>query len=73
MEQVNAKHHARFVSGKVRTLPANVAHEVGRQVARAPASPDRKDSNKRSSNDMWEFPKIRGTLFWDPYNKDPTI
>ena len=22
---------------------------------------------------MWEFPKIRGTLFWSPYNKDPTI
>ena len=22
---------------------------------------------------MWEFPKIRGTLFWGPYNKDPTI
>ena len=21
----------------------------------------------------WEFPKIRGTLFWDPYIKDPTI
>ena len=20
-----------------------------------------------------EFPKFRGTLFWDPYNKDPTI
>ena len=20
-----------------------------------------------------EFPKIRGTLFWGPYNKDPTI
>ena len=20
----------------------------------------------------WEFPKIRGTLFWGPYNKDPT-
>ena len=20
-----------------------------------------------------EFPKIRGTLFWDPYNKDPTL
>ena len=20
---------------------------------------------------MWEFPKIRGTLFWGPYNKDP--
>ena len=19
------------------------------------------------------FPKIRGTLFWGPYNKDPTI
>ena len=22
---------------------------------------------------MWEFPKIRGTLFWGPYDKDPTI
>ena len=21
----------------------------------------------------WEFPKIKGTLFWGPYNKDPTI
>ena len=21
----------------------------------------------------WEFPQIRGTLFWGPYNKDPTI
>ena len=20
----------------------------------------------------WEFPKIRGTLFWGPYTKDPT-
>ena len=22
---------------------------------------------------MWGFPKTRGTLFWGPYNKDPTI
>ena len=22
---------------------------------------------------MWEFPKIRGYLFWSPYNKDPAI
>ena len=22
---------------------------------------------------MWEFPKIRGTLFWGPYNENPTI
>ena len=22
---------------------------------------------------IWEFPKILGTLFWGPYNKDPTI
>ena len=21
---------------------------------------------------LWEFPIIRGTLFWGPYNKDPT-
>ena len=23
--------------------------------------------------DIWESPKIRGTLLWGPYNKDPTI
>ena len=22
---------------------------------------------------VWEFPKIRGTLCWGPYSKDPTI
>ena len=22
---------------------------------------------------IWEFPKTRGTLFWGPYNKDPTV
>ena len=22
---------------------------------------------------IWEFPKIRGTLFWGPYNNEPTI
>ena len=22
---------------------------------------------------IWEFPKMRGTLFWGPYNQDPTI
>ena len=22
---------------------------------------------------IWEFPKIRGALFWGPYDKDPTI
>ena len=22
---------------------------------------------------IWEFPKIGGTFFWGPYNKDPTI
>ena len=22
---------------------------------------------------IWEFPKMRGTLVWGPYNKDPTI
>ena len=21
---------------------------------------------------IWEFPKIRGTLVWGPYNKDPS-
>ena len=22
---------------------------------------------------IWEFPKIRGTFFWGPYKKDPSI
>ena len=22
---------------------------------------------------IWELPKTRGTSFWGPYNKDPTI
>ena len=25
-----------------------------------------------SDYNIWEFPKIRGTLFWGPYNKDLT-
>ena len=29
--------------------------------------------SKSSGCATWEFPKIRGTLFWGPYNKDPTI
>ena len=24
------------------------------------------------SQRIWEFPTIRGTLYWGPYNKDPT-
>ena len=27
----------------------------------------------RTWRPKWEFPKIRGTLIWGPYNKDPTI
>ena len=27
----------------------------------------------RSRVEGWEFPKFGGTLFWGPYNKDPTI
>ena len=23
--------------------------------------------------EAWEFPKIRGTIFWGPYKKDPSI
>ena len=26
-----------------------------------------------SLGSIWEFPKRRGTLFWGPYNRDPTI
>ena len=25
------------------------------------------------SKAIWDFPKIRATLFWGPYNKDPTM
>ena len=27
----------------------------------------------RAKVSNWEFPKVRGTLFGGPYNKDPTI
>ena len=26
-----------------------------------------------NSQTTWEFPKIGGTLFWGPYNTDPTV
>ena len=35
-----------------------------------PAVPKISSTTFRTS---WEFPKIRGTLFGGPYNKDPTI
>ena len=35
------------------------------------ASP--KQPVQRQGEHIWEFPKIRGTLFWGPHNKDPTI
>ena len=40
--------------------------------------PELRESKPRSPLSLakpftWEFPKIRGTLFWGPYNKDPTI
>ena len=40
------------------------------------AKPPQCDWQAQLFNDwatMWEFPKIRGPLFWGPYNKDPTI
>ena len=32
-----------------------------------------KRSRETSPMNVWEFPKIRGTLFWGPQNEDPTI
>ena len=32
-----------------------------------------KESGAPFAGSIWEFPKIRGTLFWGRYNKDPTI
>ena len=28
---------------------------------------------RRTMKTIWEFPKIRGTLIWGPYNENPTI
>ena len=30
-------------------------------------------SGKADPAPVWEFQKMRGTLFWGPYSKDPTI
>ena len=35
--------------------------------------PNMFSTRRRTDNITWEFPKLRGTVFWDPYNKDPTI
>ena len=37
--------------------------------------PCRHEDNENSNlhEGIWEFAKTRGTLFWGPYNKDPTI
>ena len=44
-----------------------LGHTLAQQV------PDRKSFSPDAHLLIWEFPKIRGTLFWDPYNKEPTI
>ena len=31
------------------------------------------ETNPNPRKSIWEFPKIRGTVFWGPYNKDPTV
>ena len=28
---------------------------------------------KPLNSGIWDFPEMRGTLFWGPYSKDPTI
>ena len=48
---------------------AHAEHHRGRLVA----SPSWLCRVPRPSIATWEFPKIRGTLFWGPYNKDPTM
>ena len=35
-------------------------------------APKTKDP-RLNPNPTWEFPKIRGALFWGPSNKDPSI
>ena len=38
--------------------------------ARIPSDPN---LSQNPNPHIWEFPKTGGTLFWCPYNKDPTI
>ena len=33
----------------------------------------RRQPENRDLQTTWEFPKVRDTLFWGPYNKGPTI
>ena len=35
------------------------------------SAPDFKFQTRIHAVALWEFPKIGGTLFWGPYNKDP--
>ena len=53
-------------------LYAGTADFLSGRSAEIPEPPNRK-AYKHSSSPKWELPNIRGTLFWGPYNKDPTI
>ena len=55
-----------FRDCSVQTISA-LAQELQSHTTRAAAT------SKAENHLIGELPKIRGTLFWGPYNKDPTI
>ena len=42
-------------------------------TAHSSAAPKADEDQLRRLGRVWEFPENQGTLFWVPYNKDPTI
>ena len=65
----NNNNNAASCSGCAKTK--NCEHALARVVGFRWLS--KRESSTMLYKSMWEFPKIRGTLFWGPYNKDPTI
>ena len=47
------------------------AHQL--QVALGQGLTDPSKRTMTSKGSIWDFQKIKGTLFWGPFNEDPTI
>ena len=59
------------VSG--RAIPVNSCSLVTCRTCKAKRRQRAPGHERLSAAFRWEFPKLGGTLFWGPYNKDPII
>ena len=74
-ETPNQQPKTRRIS-KTRPFEVKISRDIILSMARLQASAIGRSPTPRTpcrNSPVWEFPKIRSTLFWGPFNKDPTI